>query len=398
MKHIRSIDGLRAWLAWMVVVSHIALLSAVGARLPRLQHALDTLATGAVSIFIIISGFVITHLLIEKRERYLPYLSRRWLRVYPIYLVCLGLGVLASPLHFAAFAARPWGDALPQPELMNAELANLHSHGSAGYLLTHLTLLHGAISNHVLGMSQYMFLGPAWSLSLEWQFYIVAPLILFGLRHRRGQLVVALLTVAAYAAYRRGWLGDFIDPSFLPGAAPYFAAGVMTRLAFPRLPPLRVYPAATLIVGAGLCILARGLTPFLLWAAFIAWLKLDAPTDACSAQVDRWLGLAFNSTPARYLGIRSYSTYLIHEPIINILVYLCVRPLGLGMWSTTLIAIVLTPLLTAAASVALYRYIEAPAIAFGKRAFADSAPAPAAQLPHAAHGPPMLRATAPDAE
>ena len=43
----------------------------------------------AVMIFVILSGFVITHLVVEKHEPYGPYLGRRALRIFPIYLFAL---------------------------------------------------------------------------------------------------------------------------------------------------------------------------------------------------------------------------------------------------------------------------------------------------------------------
>ena len=369
MKHFRSIDGLRAWLAWTVLFSHVVLHTATDERIHFLQGKIDALGVDCVSVFIIISGFVITHLLLEKHEPYLHYITRRFLRLYPVYIICLSLGIAAMYLHFAAFAGRPWGPYVPQPGLIAAEQASLAGHGLAWHLLAHVTLLHGAVSNRILDVSEYMFLGPAWSLSLEWQFYLLAPLILFGLGSARGKLVVSLLTLAAYCAFRLGKLGDFIDASFLPGAALQFAMGISTRLAWDRLPTLQRYPAAALIVTAGFGVLSHALLPFLFWIAFVAWLRLEQPADAVSRFVDRWASRLFKSGPAHFLGVRSYSTYLIHEPIIHVLVYLCIVKLSLAMWPTVLVTSIVTPLLTLVAAVALYRYVEAPAIAFGKRLF-----------------------------
>ncbi len=371
MKHFRGIDGLRAWLAWTVVLSHIALHTTADVRIPALG-ALDSLASNAVKVFIIISGFVITHLLVERKERYLPYITRRWLRIYPIYLVCLAAGIVATYLHFAAFSGHPWGPWVPQPDLIAHETASLRGRGLLWHLVAHLTLLHGAISNRILDVSEYMFLGPAWSLSLEWQFYVVAPLVIYGLRSQWGRILVALATVLAYAAYRRGSLGDFIDPSFLPGAGLYFAAGIATRAGFSRLPTLSSYPVALVILASGLLFISHDLFPFVFWAAFVAWMRLDRPADALSTRIDRGFHHAFDSAPARFLGLRSYSTYLIHEPIIHALVYLCIRTFSLGMWRTVLVTLVLVPALTLLASIALYRAVEAPAIAYGKRLFNEA--------------------------
>jgi len=370
MKHFRSIDGVRGWLAWSVVVSHIVLLSAADQWKPVLAY-FDSAGFFAVPCFIIISGFVITHLLLEKREPYLPYIARRFLRVYPSYLCCLLFGVFATYLFLGAFADHPWGVYVPQPELLQMEVATSRGAPLAWHLLAHLTMLHGMISNDVLAASQFMFLGPAWSLSLEWQFYLFAPLILSGIRTQWGRIVVCVATVVGFAAFQKGWLGTFYDPSFLPGAGLYFAVGIASRLLYPKLPTFSSYPIAAMILAGGLVMLAHQLFPFVLWMAFMAWLRVEHPTDALSQHVDRCLEVAFNSKLARYLGTRSYSTYLVHEPIIHSVVYLCIKQWSLGIGATFVVLVITVPVTTLAASVLLWKYVEEPAIAFGKRQFND---------------------------
>jgi len=360
MKHFRSIDGLRAWLAWAVVFSHVGLHTGADIRGHALV-AIDTVATYSVCLFMILSGFVITHLILEKREPYVPYITRRFLRIYPIYLICLCLGFGASYLHFAAFADRPWGDIVPQPELLALELSTQHSADLPWQILAHLGLIQGAISNRLLPASEYLFLGPAWSLSLEWQFYLVAPLVLLSLRTLRGQVLAALATVCAYEVYRQGWFGEFFDPSFLPGAGLYFAVGIATRLLFSSLPEPERFPLAALLLAGGVCLMSHDLLPFALWFGFVAWLR--------SRRTERSLELAFNSRLAHYLGARSYTTYLVHEPIIDTTVYFCIKSARLGMWETYAVTLLLAPTLTLIATIALHRYVEAPAIAFGKALF-----------------------------
>lgn len=371
VKHFRNIDGLRAWLAWVVVLSHITLHTGADIRWPFIEK-LEIGGTWSVCIFIIISGFVITHLLLEKRENYLPYISRRFLRIYPIYFVCLLIGIGATYLHMRAFADRPWGPIVPQPGLLGLEVESLGSGDFLRHLGAHLVLFHGAISSHILPASAYMFLGPAWSLSLEWQFYLVAPLILVALRTRSGQLLVALATVTAYGAYQQGWLGQFFDPSFLPGAGLYFAAGIATRLLFAKLPEFQTYPLAALLIAIGFCLMSHALAPFVIWAAFVAWLRTAPAVSRTCSPVDLVLNAAFNSKIARYLGTRSYSTYLIHEPIIHAVVFLCIKYFALGLVPTLFITLPVTFASTLVASAVLYRVVEAPAIALGKRLFTSS--------------------------
>jgi hypothetical protein len=134
----------RRWLAWTVVFAHIALYTGVDAQSPLLL-ALDTAASDAAPIFFIISGLVITHLLIEKKQGYLRYITRRFLRIYPVYFICLTIGIGTSYLYFETFAAHPWGEIVLQPEFMAAEVANLLGSGFIRHLLAHYTLMQGGV-------------------------------------------------------------------------------------------------------------------------------------------------------------------------------------------------------------------------------------------------------------
>jgi peptidoglycan/LPS O-acetylase OafA/YrhL len=139
----------------------------------------------------------------------------------------------------------------------------------------------------------------------------------------------------------------------------------------------------------GFVIQAHAMTPFVFWMAFVAWLKLHQPVDPVSTGVNRWLNRAFNSAPAQFLGARSYSAYLVHQPIIHLIVYVCIKNFALGMWQTASFALILTPALTVLASVVLYRYVEAPAIAYGKTLFPNTLDA--SDLSAAPSAPPHTR-------
>ena len=99
MTKFPGLDGLRGWLAWTVVLDHIVFFSGFG--LPWISRGQAQLAgVCAVMIFIILSGFVITHLVLEKKEPYGLYIARRALRIYPVYLLALLLGVATTFLTF----------------------------------------------------------------------------------------------------------------------------------------------------------------------------------------------------------------------------------------------------------------------------------------------------------
>lgn len=368
MRRYGGIEGLRGWLAWLVVCSHLMLGTGFTKLAPGLATALGQAADLSVMVFVIISGFVITHLILERHEPYRVYLVRRFLRIYPVYLVALLAGIVGTYLSFDTFLSHPWGTALSPPTgRMLKQAESLASNDFYWHLAAHLSMLHGAISSRVLYESQYMFLGPAWSLSLEWQFYLVAPLVVAMASRRAWQPVLAVLTVAGFALYWRGLLGKFMLPSVLPGAALYFAVGIGTRFLVRPASSLSAFPLAALVLGFGL-LMSSELRPVLVWLAFLGMMLLDPDaSDRVSRGARQVFQVAFDSRLARWLGERSYATYLIHMPIVQMVTWVCVSHLGWGPQATFAATASITVPLVLAASALLHRFVELPAMAWGRR-------------------------------
>ncbi len=279
----KGIEGARGWLAWTVVFGHLAITTPLS-RLPLSRWPGD-MAGWAVAVFIVVSGFVITHLLVNKQERYGVYILRRALRIYPAYLIGLVLGAaLAGQAHDLL-------NALPvAPEL----LARMEAQQQAwradppAYMLLHLTLLHGMVPNDLLAESQYLPLPPAWSLSLEWQFYLVAPLLLLGLR--RHPAVTVGLSLVLLAAFQRGVFGSFHVPSLIFGVAWYFLLGMLTFLHLDRLPRFARYPWTILLLALSTVSISREFLPFVAWLAIVLYLRSDSLWPALDGRFFRYLG------------------------------------------------------------------------------------------------------------
>lgn len=220
MKKWEAIEGLRAWLAWTVVLVHCV----AGADLQH--HGFFRIFVEAgpvcVSVFIIISGFVITHLIIERKEPYRPYIIRRAMRIYPLFIVTCAMGTAALPLYITGMQNVPWGDSGSYfSEILAAQNAHPWAH-----LIAHALMLHGAIPDLILRFSSYTFLLPAWSLSLEWQFYLIAPFVIVLAKTRCGAATLLIASAIGSFLFFHGSFGDFPSISFLPGAAPMFAVGI----------------------------------------------------------------------------------------------------------------------------------------------------------------------------
>ena len=93
LHRLPELDGLRGLLAVWVWLYHAPYISGDWNSLPEVVR---TFLGGdkAVDVFIILSGFVISLLLLREREPYRTFLWRRFLRLYPVYIVCLVGAVL----------------------------------------------------------------------------------------------------------------------------------------------------------------------------------------------------------------------------------------------------------------------------------------------------------------
>ncbi len=373
--HYSAIDGLRAFLAWTVVAAHITWYTGAAERVHALG-VINKLADNAVTIFIIISGFVITNLTLTRKELYLPYITRRALRLYPAYLVCLSFGICTTYLYFDAFANLPWGGLTPHVQETESQVASLSGHGFANHLLAHLLLLNGVVPDNILYEAQMMFLAPAWSLSLEWQFYLVAPLVIAAMRNSGGRVAAAVVAGVAFIAYAKGAFGQFDHPSFLPGSAIYFAVGIITRLAFDRLPQVARYPTTLVILLLCVTFNVEHLRPLVLWGAFVAWWLLKIPSGETGGSIHEYGKRLFENNVINRLGKWSFATYLVHVPIIQLIIFVDVKYCKLGVWPTFAWVAALTLPLTLLASYLLYRYVEMPAIDLGKSIWARRSNAP----------------------
>ena len=351
----KGIEGARGWLAWTVVATHIIVTTPLvyaGAL-----AALIPLAIWAVKVFIIISGFVIAHLLVSARESYGVYIVRRALRIYPAYLVALAAGLLAAPLWPELVAGFPMQPPHPVHQGM---LTARTIPDAALQIALHLTLLHGMVPEAWLAGAQHGFLPPAWSLSLEWQYYLIAPLLVAAARRR------PVLTAAAvgllWLAFQLGLFGRFSNPSLIFGAGWYFLAGILSRLHFDRLPRFERFPLALWAAIAPLALVAPELVPALAWLGLLLYLRSDSEWAPLDGRIARWF------------GARSYAVYILHQPIILLAAWLAWGPLALPTRPAIAATAAMAIASVLVASELVYRWVERPAIRLGKRLSHEPAP------------------------
>ncbi len=342
--YMPAIDGLRAIAVLSVILFHL--------------DCFDGLPGGftGVDMFFVISGYVISQSLWERRElsfgRYLAdFYRRRMLRIMPALLVVLAVSCVLS--------------AMLMPPFWLSDLFN--STGLAAFF---------GLSNFVLAWNTDTYFSPSaelnpylhtWSLGVEEQFYIIFPALFFiGLRagpravFARVLLPLAALASLLIAAYQVNAqpLSAFY---LLPGRFWELAAGAMLfQFMNMRDRASRLDRFATWMLSGGLALVVTGFLfaeprqfPFP-WALVTVAGSLLMIAGIVQ-QGDRQPGALQRllQTPLlTYTGRLSYSLYLWHWPVLVFL-----------RWTTGLewlLVQVLYPCLVLALAAASYHWVETP--------------------------------------
>ncbi len=164
--YIPELQGLRGLAVLAVIVYHCH---------PRLEgtwiHYASLWGWAGVNLFFVLSGFLITSILLEAREKpryFRNFYARRALRIWPVYVLVLAAVYLQAPWFvggpvLAAVKAAPW----------------------LAYIFFVQNLFHLALPPAI---------GPTWSLAIEEQYYFLwAPLVRFL---RRPWMLAAVLSAA----------------------------------------------------------------------------------------------------------------------------------------------------------------------------------------------------------
>ena len=98
LSHLFELDVVRGFMSWWVVVGHVLAFAGFQENNVPSVTALVMHGAYAVNVFMMMSGFVIAKLLTDKNEPYHVFITRRLLRIYPVFFVALAVAILARPL------------------------------------------------------------------------------------------------------------------------------------------------------------------------------------------------------------------------------------------------------------------------------------------------------------
>jgi peptidoglycan/LPS O-acetylase OafA/YrhL len=156
--HIPALDGLRAVAVFLVIISHFGFEMVPGAH--------------GVMIFFVLSGFLITWLLLKENERYgtislAAFYKRRTLRIFPAFYI---YWLIMVALLVATGRSVLWR----------------HAWSSLFYVSNYYSAINGDPNN---GFSH------TWSLATEEQFYLLWPFVFLMLRGNLKRMTVFLAAV-----------------------------------------------------------------------------------------------------------------------------------------------------------------------------------------------------------
>ena len=359
-RYIPALDGLRAVALMLVMLDHwSAIFAGPWSALPKAQRLIFGIADAGwcgVDLFFVLSGFLITGILLDTRAKpqfFKNFYVRRTLRIFPPYYFFLAVWLL-------------WRPSFVSP----AQHAALVSH--QGWYWVYLQNWHVSFAGWPGGGIDHL-----WSLAIEEQFYLVWPLVVL-IAGLAGTLRIALVVMALSPLVRVAAL------MAIPHAPIMLYASTLTRLdplaagaalaAMMRTPTLRhkLHSAAPWLTALG------GLALTTLVAIDREWTKFDSGTQifgfaflallfvgvvAMLTTRDNAMTRFFAMRPLRAIGKISYTGYIVHLPVFVAVAHV----LSPQSFAAKLACLPLGALLSFAAALISWHVLEKPLLALKNR-------------------------------
>ncbi len=317
--HLPRLDGVRGIAVLTVMILHFTVMRPDSPA----EHAVfqaTRLGWAGVDLFFVLSGFLITGILVDSRSggRYFSsFYARRALRIFPLYYVFLLFVLWIWPAISGA-----------APEPLGPKLAML------AYLGNFVFAFGGweAVPGHTTHL---------WSLAIEEQFYLVWPLIVWLVsRASLMRLCIAMIVVSwfARAGMHLAWESGIPGYALLPARMDALAMGALLSLVVREAGWVeRLRPVLPRLVIAGIVLLAASMAmdlmlspgedafnPLAMHVQLLAYPAVDLLSVAMVGYAvlpgDSAYGRVLQHRVMRDLGKYSYALYLLHIPLRNLVV------------------------------------------------------------------------------
>jgi peptidoglycan/LPS O-acetylase OafA/YrhL len=362
-RHIPALDGIRGIAILAVLLHHLRFLLNPGFNTEYILVKLFEVGWCGVVLFFVLSGFLITGILLDSRtsaQYFSTFYARRFLRIFPLYYGYLALAFVGSRI------VHNWiGGINP--------LAYLNPWWYLGY-----------VQNFRPNTSIVdPYVGHLWSLAVEEQFYLVWPLLILLLR-RTFVTWICLALIPISLAIRFYYAGDMPDlnafvNTFTPASLDALASGALVALAVRS--PLwrrRAAPLARpvmLLCTIWFCFLgwrAGGIFEYKYliqtWGITALTLLFAALIFVAATSNGGMMAAFFNLRGLRFTGKISYSLYVLHPLVYALILPLLAAvpvPAGLDL-ALNIEKILLISLASMAVAAASWFYFEKPILGLKK--------------------------------
>jgi peptidoglycan/LPS O-acetylase OafA/YrhL len=291
MKYIPQLDGIRAIAVILVIISHWT---------PK--HWMLSKITGVINgvdIFFVLSGFLITGILLINREKaekmdgnstvMKSFFVRRALRIFPIYYLALAFIYIIG-------------------DYGNTDIRNNYL-----YFFTYTSNFYFFNNQSWNGM-----LSPLWSLSVEEQFYLVWPWLMIYCK-KRHQLPIILIFIAIGILFQIIFWNNYFG-SILTFSC-FDAFGIGALLAYIQINKPSVLMdkykfflflgiISMLLISYQYYTQYYFMTPRTLTSVFILWIMIEIILKG--SRKSFWPNVVLNNSLLIFMGKISYSLYLFH--------------------------------------------------------------------------------------
>jgi len=304
--HNPALDGVRGLAILLVILFHSTFIPRI-AWIDKVWHSFAFGGWAGVDLFFVLSGFLITQILIREKNTsgyFINFYARRALRIFPLYYLFL----------FFTFYV------FPQP---------------VNFGFTYWTFLSNVLISR-MGHFQSPILDVTWSLALEEQFYLIWPFLIWCFTSEQMKKLCIVLFVSALSF--RLWnyfsqVNALVNYVLLPSRMDSLCAGAWLAFSKGDLP-------------FGFCKKALGLMIPLAGSVFLFDVSHSAPLiqtvgfslnallgffliGSLLNQETTFLQRFFRHSFLKTCGKYSYAMYLVHVPVTR-----WILNAGKGFWDT----------------------------------------------------------------
>ncbi len=350
LSRIPELDGIRAIAIIAVLFVHgfanaeLQPLAPALHGLGRIGYAIASHGWLGVDLFFVLSGFLITGILLDSRRRHTYFRDfwvRRALRILPLVIAVVAI---LSVIY------RPEAGYVLMALFFAVDFAPLLHYGNNG-------------------------MGPLWSLAVEEQFYLFWPFLVFFLRER-ALMFVTVAVIAIEPVVRFLTMGSgLLDVLWCRIDGLAIGAFIAVYVRTPAFSRRALLAGAGVAVAAAVALFSVGLhSRGASYALQIteADLIFGAMIAAALALRGHPAFAVLRSAPARFVADTSFCVYLIHVPLLDL-----ARLLGIGgtgnAWSDAALRFAFAIPLTFAIAAASRKYFELPFLRL-KDTYAPAAP------------------------